>query len=67
MWSGCQLQKSITQCRGEFVYPNGTFPEVYTKESNKSMKSVETLQKLCEDTGIPENLKSDSELVLYGR
>ena len=36
--------KLIAQCRGEFVYSNGTFPEVYPKESNKSMKAADKLQ-----------------------
>ena len=50
--------KSITQYRGAFVNPNGTFPEVYPKESNKSTQAVETLHGLCKEIGIPENLKS---------
>ena len=51
--------KSITQCKGVFVYFNRTFPEVYPKESNKIMQAAETLQELCKDEGIPDNLKSD--------
>ena len=51
--------KLITQYRSAFVYSNGTFPEVYPKESNKSMQVEETSQEFCEEIVIPENLKSD--------
>ena len=54
-------KKSITQCKGAFLYSNGKLPEVYPKESNKIMQESETLQEICKDLGIPENLKSDIE------
>ena len=47
------------QCKNAFVYSNGKFPKVYSKQINKSMQVAETLQDLWEDVGIPENLKSD--------
>ena len=59
--------KSNTQCRGEFVYSNETFPEVYPKEINKSMQLAETLQEFCEDKGVPENLKIDRKPEFCGQ
>ena len=59
--------KSITQCKGAFVYSNGTYPEVYPKENNKMGSAAETLQSFCHDVGVPEKLKSDRAPELCGR
>ena len=59
--------KSITQCKGKFVYSNETLPEVYPKESNKSMQAVVMFQEFYKDVGISENLKSDRASGLYVR
>ena len=59
--------KSITQCKGAFVYSNGTYPEVYPKEDNKMGSAAETLQSFCHDVGVPERLKSDRAPELCGR
>ena len=50
---------SITQFKGEFIYSNGTPPEVYPKWSNKSVQVSETLQEFSDNIGISENLRSD--------
>ena len=47
------------QWKGEFVYSNGTFTEVYPPKINNIMQEAEILQELCEDVGIPDNLNSD--------
>ena len=59
--------KSITQCRGVFVYSIGTFLEVYLKDRNKSVKAVGMLHELCEDVGIPKKLNSDIEPEFCGQ
>ena len=59
--------KSITQCKGAFVYSNGTYPEMYPKEDNKMGSAKETLQSFCHDVGVPEKLKSDRAPELCGR
>ena len=57
---------SIMQCRGKFVYSNGTFPELYPKQSNNSMQGLDKLQEVLKDIGIPDNLKSYKSLGLCG-
>ena len=51
--------KSITQCKGAFVYYNGTLTAFYLKESYKSMKAADLLKELCKGVYIPYILKSD--------
>ena len=53
------ITKSITKYKCAFVYYYGTLPEVYPKESNKSMHAAETLKELFKNVGITENPKSD--------
>ena len=55
------------QCKGVFVYSNGALPKVYPKDINNSLQAADTLQKLCKDICIPENLKSDRALYLCGQ
>ena len=53
------ITKSITKYKCASVYYYGTLPEVYPKESNKSMHAAETLKELFKNVGITENPKSD--------
>ena len=59
--------KSITQCTGAFVYTNGTFTEVYPKETHAQIPTNQTLNDFCNDVGVPEKLKSDRAPELSGR
>ena len=51
--------KPITNAKVRLYYFSRKFHEVYPKESNKIMQAAETLQRICESVGIPDNLKSD--------
>lgn len=59
--------KSITQCKGAFVYSNGTYAEIYPKEDNTQVSAAATLQDFCRDVGVPETLKSDRAQEFCGR
>lgn len=59
--------KSITQCKGAFVYTNGEFTQVYPKESNTAGHAYASLNDFCADVGIPEKLKSDRAPEFCGR
>ena len=59
--------KSITQCKGSWVYTNGAFTEVYPSESNHQIPANVSLNDLCNDVGIPEKLASDRAPELCGR
>ena len=61
MSNGGQLQKIQSRNAKVRLYnPMGhSFPEVYPKYINKIMQAAETLQEICEDVGILDNLNSD--------
>ena len=59
--------KSITQYKGEFVYTNGAFTEIYLTELNQQIPANVSLNDFCNDVGIPEKLASDRTPELCSR
>ena len=59
--------KSIRLYKGVFVYSNGLLHEVNPKQRNNSVLELDMLQELCEDIGIPENIKSERSSKVCGQ
>ena len=51
--------KSLSQNVGAFVISNGSFTEVYPQPDHKSSSTADSLQRFCDDVGVPINLKTD--------
>ncbi|KAL7527756.1 hypothetical protein ACHAWF_002296, partial [Thalassiosira exigua] len=51
--------KSLAQNVGAFVISNSSFTEVYRQPDHKSSSAADSLQRFCDDVGVPINLKTD--------
>ncbi|KAL7537429.1 hypothetical protein ACHAWF_005759 [Thalassiosira exigua] len=51
--------KFLSQNVGAFVISNDSFTEVYPQPDHKSISAADSLQRFCDDVGVPVNLKTD--------
>ncbi len=51
--------KSIRGHTGAFIFSNGNFAAVYPTRTKNDDDAAESLRRLCDEVGVPANLKSD--------
>ena len=59
--------KSLSQNTGAFVFTNGWYTEVYSKESHTQSSAAEAVNEFIQDVGIPVDLRTDMASKLMGR